>query len=92
KLDDIRYIYHPHSKRSSETCTLREHLQESARRRIPSTNSTPCPPLHTRIDFEIAEFAQENMLNRAATNKLITLIRRCCQLTGSYNYSFCRYR
>ncbi|KAK6983857.1 hypothetical protein R3P38DRAFT_2807452 [Favolaschia claudopus] len=34
-------------------------------------------PFHTRLDFEVAEFAQENMLNRAATNKLITLIRRC---------------
>ncbi|KAF7337221.1 hypothetical protein MSAN_02274500 [Mycena sanguinolenta] len=29
------------------------------------------------MDFEFAEFAQENMLNRAATNKLIALIRRC---------------
>ncbi|KAK7034432.1 hypothetical protein R3P38DRAFT_2518906 [Favolaschia claudopus] len=80
KLDDIQYIYHPHSKRSSETCTLREHLQqESARRRIPSTNETPWAPFHTRLDFEVAEFAQENMLNRAATNKLITLIRRCAE-------------
>ncbi|KAK7000821.1 hypothetical protein R3P38DRAFT_3327544 [Favolaschia claudopus] len=80
KLDDIQYIYHPHSKRSSETCTLREHLQqESARRRIPSTNETPWAPFHTRLDFEVAEFAQENMLNRAAANKLITLIRRCAE-------------
>ncbi|KAJ7500378.1 hypothetical protein B0H11DRAFT_2155479 [Mycena galericulata] len=31
----------------------------------------------TRLDFEVSEFAQENMLNRNATDKLISLIRRC---------------
>ncbi|KAF8207999.1 hypothetical protein K438DRAFT_2071545 [Mycena galopus ATCC 62051] len=37
----------------------------------------PWLPFRTRLDFEVSEFAQENMLNRQATNKLIALIRRC---------------
>jgi hypothetical protein len=50
---------------------------ESSRQRLPSTDEQPWLPFRTRLDFEVSEFAQENMLNRAATNKLLSLIRRC---------------
>ncbi|KAJ7241195.1 hypothetical protein B0H12DRAFT_1250508 [Mycena haematopus] len=58
--------------------TLFDYLQsESLRRREPPTEEKPWTPFRTRLDFEISQFAQENMLNEKATNKLISLIRRC---------------
>jgi hypothetical protein len=78
KLDDIRYEFHPHSGLAPENCSLEEYLrQESSRQRLPSTNQKPWSPFRTRLDFEVAEFAQENLLNSAAINQLIALIRRC---------------
>ncbi|KAF8132645.1 hypothetical protein K438DRAFT_1998510 [Mycena galopus ATCC 62051] len=40
-------------------------------------NAQPWLPFRTGLGFEVSEFAQENMLNIRATNKLIALIRRC---------------
>ncbi|KAF8145268.1 hypothetical protein K438DRAFT_1910860 [Mycena galopus ATCC 62051] len=78
KLDDIRYEYHPHSGLPPEIYSLEEHLRlEASRRPLPSMDPKPWLPFHSRLDFEVSEFAQENMLNRKATNNLIALIRRC---------------
>ncbi|KAJ6510938.1 hypothetical protein C8R45DRAFT_1050416 [Mycena sanguinolenta] len=61
-----------------QNCSLDEYLEhEASRCQLPSTDQQPWLPFRTRLDFEVAEFSQENMLNRAATNKLIALIRRC---------------
>ncbi|KAF8207444.1 hypothetical protein K438DRAFT_1904651 [Mycena galopus ATCC 62051] len=76
--DDIRYEFHPHSGFPPEHYSLEEHLRlEASRRPLPSTDPEPWLPFRTRLDFEVSEFAQENMLNHRATNKLISLIRRC---------------
>ncbi|KAJ6468344.1 hypothetical protein C8R45DRAFT_1055287 [Mycena sanguinolenta] len=78
KANEIRYEFHPHSGLPPQTCSLDEYLEgEVSRCRLPSTDRQPWVPFRTRLDFEVAEFAQENMLNQAATNKLIALIRRC---------------
>ncbi|KAJ7263191.1 hypothetical protein B0H12DRAFT_1209494 [Mycena haematopus] len=78
KLNDIKHEYHPHSGLPSKKETLFDYLQsESLRQRDPPTEEKPWTPFRTRIDFEISQFAQENMLNEKATNKLISLIRRC---------------
>ncbi|KAF8142339.1 hypothetical protein K438DRAFT_1635779, partial [Mycena galopus ATCC 62051] len=75
---DIRYEFHPHSGLPPETHSLEEHIQlEASRRPLPSTDPKPWLPFQSRLDFEVSEFAQENMLNRKATNNLIALIRRC---------------
>ncbi|KAJ7824630.1 hypothetical protein B0H14DRAFT_3728340 [Mycena olivaceomarginata] len=75
---DIRYEFHPHSGLDPEYCSFEDYLRlESSRRRLPSTDEQPWRPFRTCLDFEVSEFAQENMLNRAATNKLLSLIRRC---------------
>ncbi|KAJ7742490.1 hypothetical protein DFH07DRAFT_750448 [Mycena maculata] len=67
-----------HSGLPPEKLSLEEHLlRESSRTRGPPTQEKPWAPFLTRLDFEVSEFAQENMLNRKATNKLICLIRRC---------------
>ncbi|KAF8136888.1 hypothetical protein K438DRAFT_2120589 [Mycena galopus ATCC 62051] len=63
---------------SPEHHSLDEYLRrEASRQPLPSTNPQPWLPFRSRLDFEVAEFAQENMLNRVATNKFIALIRRC---------------
>ncbi|KAF8164494.1 hypothetical protein K438DRAFT_1909729 [Mycena galopus ATCC 62051] len=78
KLDDIRYEFHPHSGLPPETRSLEEYIRlEGSRRPLPSTDPEPWLPFWSRLDFEVSEFAQENMLNRKATNNLIALIRRC---------------
>ncbi|KAJ7086268.1 hypothetical protein C8R44DRAFT_650957 [Mycena epipterygia] len=78
KLDDIKSVFHPHSRLPSKTQNLDDYLQlESARRRGPPNEEKPWEPFCTRLDFEVSEFAQENMLNRKAMDKLISLIRRC---------------
>ncbi|KAJ6495988.1 hypothetical protein C8R45DRAFT_1052651 [Mycena sanguinolenta] len=78
KLNEIKHEYHPHSGRSSKTESLSDYLQEdSLHQRGPPTEDKPWTPFRTRLDFEVSNFAQENMLNENATNKLISLIRRC---------------
>ncbi|KAJ7715035.1 hypothetical protein DFH07DRAFT_785677 [Mycena maculata] len=78
KLDDIRRTFHPHSGLPPENLSLEEYLlRESSRSRGPPTQEKPWVPFRTRLDFEVSEFAQENMLNRRATDRLISLIRHC---------------
>ncbi|KAJ6471679.1 hypothetical protein DFH09DRAFT_1253869 [Mycena vulgaris] len=58
--------------------SLEEYLElESSRSRGIPNEGEPWVPFCTRLDFEVSEFAQENMLNQKATDKLISLIRRC---------------
>lgn len=77
QLDDIQYIFHPHSCLPPETCSLDKYLQcKLSRRQAPSADEKPWLPFQTRIDFEVAKFTQENLLNRVATDKLISLRRR----------------
>ncbi|KAJ7824744.1 hypothetical protein B0H14DRAFT_3110853 [Mycena olivaceomarginata] len=39
----------------------------------------PWAPFRTRLDFEVAEFVQDAMLNKNQTDTLISLIRRCSE-------------
>lgn len=41
------------------------------------TDPRPWRPFRSRLDFEVAEFCAENMLNTDSTGTLISLIRRC---------------
>ncbi|KAJ7176117.1 hypothetical protein C8R43DRAFT_1084647 [Mycena crocata] len=45
--------------------------------RRPPTDAEPWAPFRTRLDFEVAEFAVEVMLNKNQTTTLLSLIRRC---------------
>ncbi|KAJ7695581.1 hypothetical protein B0H14DRAFT_3100500 [Mycena olivaceomarginata] len=87
---DIRYEFHPNSGLDPENHSLEDYFRlENSRQRLPSTTEQPWLPFRTRLqapthhtsltrlDFEVSEFAQENMLNRAATNKLLSLIHQC---------------
>lgn len=79
KINDIKHEFHPHSGRPLQEESLEDYLRtESLRRRPPPKEEKPyAPGFQTRLDFEVAHFAQENMLNKKATNELISLIRRC---------------
>ncbi|KAF8166644.1 hypothetical protein K438DRAFT_1525041, partial [Mycena galopus ATCC 62051] len=69
--------FHPHSGLPPEHHSLDEYLRrEASRQPLPSTDAQPWLPFCSRLNFEVAEVAQENMLNCVATNKLIALIRR----------------
>ncbi|KAJ7713252.1 hypothetical protein B0H16DRAFT_1810756 [Mycena metata] len=78
-INDIKHEFHPHSGRPLQEESLEDYLRtESLRPRPPPTEEKPyAPGFRTRLDFEVAHFAQENMLNKKATNELISLIRRC---------------
>ncbi|KAJ7728431.1 hypothetical protein DFH07DRAFT_757234 [Mycena maculata] len=81
----------PHRRLPSKTQCLDKYLQsELARCRGPPNREKPWEPFRTQLDFEVSEFAQENMLNRKATDKLISLIRRCAVNLDNFtiqNYS-----
>ncbi|KAJ6572855.1 hypothetical protein DFH09DRAFT_916508 [Mycena vulgaris] len=78
KFDDVKTEFHPHSRLPSKRQSLEEYLElESSRSRGIPNEGEPWVPFCTRLDFEVSEFAQENMLNQKATDKLISLIRRC---------------
>ncbi|KAJ7152307.1 hypothetical protein C8R43DRAFT_886375 [Mycena crocata] len=45
--------------------------------RQPPTDAEPWAPFPTRLDFEVAEFVVDVMLNKNQTKTLLSLIRRC---------------
>ncbi|KAJ7081067.1 hypothetical protein C8R44DRAFT_906542 [Mycena epipterygia] len=47
-----------------------------AERPVP-TDPEPWRPFRSQLDFEVAEFCTDNMLNRESSETLISLIRRC---------------
>ncbi|KAJ7301222.1 hypothetical protein DFH08DRAFT_996074 [Mycena albidolilacea] len=52
--------------------------QVPPKRRHP-TDEKPWAPFRTRLDFEVAEFSQDTMLNKNQIDTLISLIRRCAE-------------
>jgi hypothetical protein len=52
--------------------------QVPPKRRHP-TDEKPWAPFRTRLDFEVAEFSQDAMLNKNQIDTLISLIRRCTE-------------
>ncbi|KAJ7447224.1 hypothetical protein FB451DRAFT_1343439 [Mycena latifolia] len=78
QLNDIKRVFHPHSGREPLEQSLYEYRTSQVRpKRRPPKDNEPWAPFRTRLDFEVAEFAQDAMLNRTQTNTLISLIRRC---------------
>ncbi|KAJ7734783.1 hypothetical protein DFH07DRAFT_870865 [Mycena maculata] len=70
---EIKRVFHPYSKLPTEKLSFHDYRK-----------SQPWAPFHTRLDFEVAEFAQDAMLNRNQTNTLISLIHRCASSTGGF--------
>ncbi|KAJ7059195.1 hypothetical protein C8F01DRAFT_1370778 [Mycena amicta] len=77
--DDIKRQFHPSSGLPPQIMKLDEYLQLESRSlaaRPPPVEKPWEPGFKTRLDFEVAEFVNENMLNKKATETLISLIRR----------------
>ncbi|KAJ7059280.1 hypothetical protein C8F01DRAFT_1220265 [Mycena amicta] len=79
---EIKRIFHPKSKRATKYQSLDNWLQEDAHSDpycdgpTPALDARPWSPFPTRLDFDVADFANENMLNKGAIDELISLIRR----------------
>ncbi|KAJ7703729.1 hypothetical protein B0H17DRAFT_1157115 [Mycena rosella] len=52
----------------------------------PPTDSEPWAPFHSRLDFEVSEFAEDTMLNRSQINTLIQLIRCCAVNIDDFSF------
>ncbi|KAJ7053331.1 hypothetical protein C8F01DRAFT_1260668 [Mycena amicta] len=79
---EIKRVFHPKSKRATKYQSLDDWLREDAHcdprcdGPTPKLDPRPWSPFPTRLDFDVGDFANENMLNKGAINDLISLIRR----------------
>ncbi|KAJ7116962.1 hypothetical protein C8R44DRAFT_832414 [Mycena epipterygia] len=86
---DIKRVFHPHSKRHVTFQSFDDYVASNMVEQPVPTDPQPWRPFRSRLDFEVAEFCTENMLNTDSTETLISLIRRCIYdpddftLTGS---------
>ncbi|KAJ7111639.1 hypothetical protein C8R43DRAFT_1091525 [Mycena crocata] len=74
---DIKRVFHPHSKRDVTFQSFSDYVSENIAERVVPTDKKPWEPFRSQLDFEVAEFCENNMLNKGAIETLISLIRRC---------------
>ncbi|KAJ6518357.1 hypothetical protein DFH09DRAFT_1264672 [Mycena vulgaris] len=75
--EDIKRIFHPHSKRQVYFGSFDAYLKSNMAERPVPADAEPWRPFRSRLDFEVAEFCEQSMLNKDFTETLISLIRRC---------------
>ncbi|KAJ6588426.1 hypothetical protein B0H19DRAFT_1099256 [Mycena capillaripes] len=84
-LGDIKRKFHPHSGLPETVVSQDEYLNSQVRPdRPPPSSHEPWKPFQTRLDFEVADFCQDVMLNSGQIDTLITLIRRCAANISSF--------
>ncbi|KAJ6628855.1 hypothetical protein B0H10DRAFT_2260023 [Mycena sp. CBHHK59/15] len=76
---DIKRVFHPHSRHSVVFQSFDAYMTSNVAERSVPPNPQPWRPFRSQLDFEVAEFCEENLLNRDTTGNLISLIR-CCML------------
>ncbi|KAJ6538844.1 hypothetical protein DFH09DRAFT_930004, partial [Mycena vulgaris] len=81
---DIKRTYHPHSKREVDFQSFKDYVWSNMAERPVPNDTEPWRPFRSRLDFEVAGFCEENMVNRDATETLISLIRRCMFNPGDF--------
>ncbi|KAF7296941.1 hypothetical protein MIND_00925900 [Mycena indigotica] len=76
--DDIKREFHPHSGLPTQYIALNTYIQLEALGATsrPPPVSEPWLPFDTRLNYEFADFANTNMLDKKAVNALISLINR----------------
>lgn len=82
--EDIRRIFHPHSKRQVKFQSFEAYVASNMAERPVPTDPQPWRPFRSQLDFEVAEFCTDNMLNRESSETLISLIRRCTSNPGDF--------
>ncbi|KAJ7814185.1 hypothetical protein B0H13DRAFT_2140479 [Mycena leptocephala] len=76
KLGDIKRVFHPHSSLPEKVQSLEEYKTSQMCQECQLPNSPePWKPFKSRLDFEVAEFCQDVMLNSGQIDTLISLIR-----------------
>ncbi|KAJ7637488.1 hypothetical protein B0H17DRAFT_995155 [Mycena rosella] len=76
-VEEIKRIFHPHSKRPPIFQSFDNYVASNLVEQQGSIDNQPWRPFRSQLDFEMAEFCENNMLNRDSTETLISLIRRC---------------
>ncbi|KAJ7686006.1 hypothetical protein B0H17DRAFT_1169830 [Mycena rosella] len=76
-VEEIKRIFHPHSKRPPIFQSFDNYVASNLGEQQDSIDNQPWRPFRSQLDFEVAEFCENNMLNRDSTETLISLIRRC---------------
>ncbi|KAJ7613491.1 hypothetical protein FB45DRAFT_1112023 [Roridomyces roridus] len=74
--EEIKRVFHPHSERGTVFLSYREYVMSTIAQPLPPVDPEPWRPFRTRLDFEVAEFCETNMLTKTATGALISIIRR----------------
>ncbi|KAJ7708057.1 hypothetical protein B0H17DRAFT_1156021 [Mycena rosella] len=75
--EEVKRIFHPHSKQSPTFQSLNEYVASSMAEQPAPVDDQPWRAFRSQLDFEVAEFCENNMLNKDSTETLISLIRRC---------------
>jgi len=86
QLDDIKVEYHPRSGHLTQLFQFNEYMNQ-----LPESNNVDIPPdpepwkpLHSHLDFELAELILDTHMNKNQTNALITLIHQCISEPQSF--------
>src|SRR6266567_4340245 len=90
-LHDIKIKFHPNGHRSDQYIPHNSyHSGPSATAAAipdPPVLDTPWHPFHSRLDFEVAEFALSSHLNKSETETLLSIIRRYrCKLPSHLRF------
>ncbi|KAJ6469116.1 hypothetical protein DFH09DRAFT_1111256 [Mycena vulgaris] len=75
--EEIKRVFHPHSKRSPTFESFNKYVKATMAEQPAASDDQPWLPFRSQLDFEVAEFCENNMLNKNAIETLISLIRRC---------------
>ncbi|KAJ7126505.1 hypothetical protein C8R43DRAFT_1028329 [Mycena crocata] len=79
---EIKRLFHPHSKRPPTFQSFHEYVRLAEQPE--PVDPEPWRPFRSQMDFEVAEFCENNMLNHKATETLISLLHR----SGSHPEEF----
>ncbi|KAJ7078038.1 hypothetical protein B0H15DRAFT_789221 [Mycena belliarum] len=75
--EEIKRVYHPHSKHDPVFQSFDDYVASNIGERLAPIDDQPWRPFRSQLDFEVAEFCENNMLNKDSTESLISLIWRC---------------
>ncbi|KAJ7460514.1 hypothetical protein B0H11DRAFT_2286132 [Mycena galericulata] len=75
--EEVKRVFHPHSQRQPTFQSFDDYVASNMSEQPVPTDPQPWRPFWSQLDFEVAEFCEDNLLNKDSTETLISLIRRC---------------
>ncbi|KAJ7765259.1 hypothetical protein B0H16DRAFT_1310292 [Mycena metata] len=92
---NIKRVFHPHGERSTVNMSFDDYRESQVLpKRRPLLDKECTAPFRARMDFELAELAQDAMMNKGQINRLIALMHRCAENPQGFtlrNYSDLEY-